>query len=297
MLEKALAVDPNFAEARAWYGFTHVLQIDSGASNDTRWLYSAEEQLRRALRDDPNLGRAHSSLAAVHLNQGRKEMARAEAQKALEINPQDVDGYIWLANCYKLDGNYPAAQALLKKLLDRDPLFFPARMNLGDLLLEQGDTAGAIRELEKILEQDPTNVYALDDIARAYMVAGDFPRARKALEGLRPADRGSYGNRLRWALLLASEGKTDAARGEMNADLLKYGEFAIYTAAVAEFYALLNEVSTALDWLERAVRGGDERVEWFRRDPLLANIRSHPRFKQIVDSVEWRRRQGRAAGQ
>jgi len=34
-------------------------------------------------------------------------------------------------------------------------------------------------------------------------------------------------------------------------------------------------------------------VEWFRKDPLLANIREDPRFRQIVDLIETRRKSQR----
>ncbi len=64
LLEKALALDPRFAHARAWYGFTDVLLIDSGLSNDTSLLYKAEGELQQALRDDPYSARAHASLAS-----------------------------------------------------------------------------------------------------------------------------------------------------------------------------------------------------------------------------------------
>ena len=55
--------------------------------------------------------------------------------------------------------------------------------------------------------------------------------------------------------------------------------------------AVLNEPSKALDWLDQAVRSGDERAEWFRRDPLLANVRNEPRFQQILESIAYRRQQ------
>jgi putative ABC transport system permease protein len=48
-------------------------------------------------------------------------------------------------------------------------------------------------------------------------------------------------------------------------------------------------IRQALDWLDRAVRSGDERLEWFQRDPLLAHIRNESRFKQILDSIAFRR--------
>jgi hypothetical protein len=59
---------------------------------------------------------------------------------------------------------------------------------------------------------------------------------------------------------------------------------------VADFYAVLGEARKALDWLERAVRNGDDRAEWFQRDPLLANLRKQPRFQQIVASIAYRRK-------
>ncbi len=60
---------------------------------------------------------------------------------------------------------------------------------------------------------------------------------------------------------------------------------------MAEFYAVTGDTSQALAWLERAVSNGDERVEWFRRDPLLANLRNLPRFQQILESTAYRRQQ------
>jgi len=72
LLEKALALDPAFAHARAWYGFTHLLLVDAGLSNDTGWLYKAEAELRRALEGDSSSARAHSALAYVYLYQAER---------------------------------------------------------------------------------------------------------------------------------------------------------------------------------------------------------------------------------
>ena len=86
-------------------------------------------------------------------------------------------------------------------------------------------------------------------------------------------------------------GKTGDALKKMDSDCLKYGALAFWsTSLVAEFYAVVGEPEKALDWLERAVRNGDERDEWFRRDPLLAKIRDLPRFRQILESIDLRRK-------
>ncbi|HEX2695576.1 MAG TPA: protein kinase, partial [Acidobacteriota bacterium] len=290
MLEKALDFDSKFAEARAWYGFTFVLEIDSGFSNDTNRLYKAEEELRRALQDDPNSARAHSGLSAAYFDQGRKELAFEEAKRALAIDPNEVDASNWLANYYSSNGDYASAKGLLQQLLQRDPLFFPARMNLGDILRVEGDLAGAEREQRKILEQDPGNVYASQELARTLMDGKDLAGARRILEGLSPGDQESYKIRLTWALLLALEGKTREALNKMDNESQKYGALSLWTTyVVAEIYAVVGEPEKALDWLERAVRNGDERDVWFRRDPLLAKIRDLPRFIQILDSIDYQR--------
>lgn len=92
--------------------------------------------------------------------------------------------------------------------------------------------------------------------------------------------------------MLILEKNKAAAHREMDQETLKYASMATYsTSAVAEFYALAGNFSAALEWLERAVRNGDEREGWFQRDPHLKNIRALPRFKQILDSIKFRRQQ------
>ncbi len=280
MLEKALDLDPRFAHARAWYGFTHALFIDAGQSNDTSWLYKAEEELRRALQDDPQSARAHASLALVYFYQGRKELTALEAKRAIELDPNEKDGPNFLALYHTWNGEYAESQALLKPLLDSNPMFFPARVNFGDNLRQTGDPAGSIREQQKVLEQDPKNMLALASLAMAYQTEGDLAGAREALARARVLEPQNYQARLLWALQLAVEGKrADAARG-MDLEVLKFGELIMVASNVAEFYAVLGDETKSLDWLDRAVRAEDERADWFQRDPLLSNVQREPRLRQ-----------------
>ena len=83
------------------------------------------------------------------------------------------------------------------------------------------------------------------------------------------------------------------AKPSATARLLREARSA--SAWAAEVYAVLGEKDKALEWLERGVRNGDDRVEWFQLDPLLANVRDHPRFKQILESIAYRRQQRQAS--
>ena len=92
--------------------------------------------------------------------------------------------------------------------------------------------------------------------------------------------------------MLAAEGKRGEALREMDESLHKYAEANLpLCEGIATVYATLGDTDKALDWLDRAVRAGNEQAEWFQRSPLLANIQQQPRFQQIVESIAYRRGQ------
>jgi len=290
MHEKAIELDPHFAGARVALGLNFVIMLNNGFTNDPSVLYKAEEQLRRALQDEPDCGSAHGILAAVYLLQGRKELVPEELDRALTLTPNARAARMWSLMHHTLNGDYGRAQEMGGKLLEADPTFFPARTFLGEIYREQGKLPEAIREQEKVLEQDLTNIIALTHLARTYIDQGDLRRARATLERARSEHRQNYGIRVSWALLLAREGKRADALKEMDADVQKYAEVHVFTTVeAAAFYAMLGENEKALEWLDRAVRNGDERAEWFQRDPRLENIRNEPRFQQILESIAFRR--------
>ncbi len=297
MFEKALTLDPRFAEARAYHAFCQFVLIDGGYSNDASLLYNAENETSAALRDNPRSPVAHATRAAVFLYQGRKDLVPGAVESALKLDPESLDAKIWLLNYQQLNGDYGAAEALANEILRAAPLMYPARMNLAEFLRQTGNFAGAVRQLEKILEQDEQNLFAVVKLARAYEEQGDLPKARLALERARPGDRRNFQVRLAWAVQLALEGKLENARKEMDEDVLKYAAMVPHlTSRVAEYHAALHDATKSLEWLETAVRNGDERAEWFGRNPLFAGIRNEPRFKQILASIDLRR-QARARAQ
>ncbi len=295
LLARALELDPHFAEARGWYGTTFWQMVDGGFSNDSAMLYTAEEEAQRALQDDANCARAHYLLGWIHLYRGRKLEVKAEAERATQLNPNDVDAQNLIGNYHEFNGELELARKLEEQDLARRPTQWASRMNLGWVLSDQGEQAAAIREYEKVLDQDPQNILALVNMSHAYLLGGNPGSTRAALNRARPQDRHNFYMRISWALLLASEGKRAESRKEMDAEVLKYAALSPYAALwAAEFYAILGEKEKAVEWLDQAMRIGDERAETFARDPLLASVRDHPRFKQILDSIAFHRQQRRS---
>ncbi len=292
MMERALELDAKFAAARAMIAFTQMLLAMSGASKDQGLLYNAQEQARQALKDDPDCSLAHSVLAGTYLIQGRKELVLEEVTKALLTNEADPAVHTWVPMLHQMNGDYGQALSEAKRITARWPLFWPARLGLGEVLREQGDIAGAIREQEGILEQDTQLGAALACLALAHMDAGELLKARQALERMRPAERPALRGRLAWARLLALEHKRAEALREMDSDVREFAGAQIFSpTAVAEIYAVLGDTPKALDWMDRGIRMGDAREDWFRRNPHFATIRDHPRFQQMLASVAYQRKQ------
>jgi tetratricopeptide (TPR) repeat protein len=290
--ERAVELDPGFAEARAEYAFSLALEIIAGFSNDAQWLYRAEEELRRALRDDPAGGRAHSALAGIYLMQGRKELVPAEIERALAVNASDLAAWGWLTWYYRSLGDYQRASDAASRALSINPLFFPIRMGLGEVLLESGDAAGALREHETLREQSPENPVAAFTAGHTYLVLGDTRQARASLEAVPERLRQNYLLRLHEALLLAVEGKAPQALALLDPETQKFAEMMLRAVVqMPEIFAVAGKPRESLDWLDKSVRLGDERAEWLERNPLLKNIHGEPRFAQILESIRYRRAQ------
>jgi len=226
------------------------------------------------------------------LVQSRKDQVPAEVDLAVKDNPKDLPALTWLYLYDYLNGDYDRAAALAKQLIDRFPLYWPARLDLAMILREQGDIRGAIQHHDPVLEQDQHSVAGLVSLSQTYISANDLKRARETLEQARAEDRQNYQLRVVWATLLAREGNKEEALREMDQQVQKYGELNPFTTeSIAGFYSVLGDVDKALEWLDKAARAGDDRAEWFRRDPLLEGIRTHPRFQSMVESAANRRKQ------
>jgi predicted Zn-dependent protease len=291
LLERAIALDPHFSEARRYHAINPALRIINGASIDTSALYQAEQELRQVAMEDPSLVSLPSALTAVYLMQGRRELVPTEAlDRVLAETPSHRDTIFWRAILAWLEEDNRTVKDLTSRILTREPLWTPPRMFLADTLRTEGDVPGAVRELEKVLEQAPENISAVRLLALAYMDAGDLKRTETLLESRRASSERNYVWRLMRALLLARQGRRDDAIAAMDEETLKFaGTTFIATLDAAEYYALLGDVSRGLDWLERAIRNGDERLTWFRKNPRLAGIRQDPRFAAIMTSLETRR--------
>jgi serine/threonine protein kinase/Tfp pilus assembly protein PilF len=292
LLEQALQLDSHFAEARRFHAFEYVLSLLNGYTNDSGVLNKADEELRLVARENPDLESLPSAQAILYLAMGRKDLIPFEKlNRGIEADPGNTTNRNarMLLLVYAEENEAARQEAL--RILELERTHANARGQLADIMRRQGDVQGAIRELTRVLESGPLNIGSIRRLALAYIDAGDTGRARELLEEKKAQLSNNYLWRIVWALLLAAEGKREDALQTMDAETLKYAA-ASYTATseAAEVYAVLGDTAKAVELIRQAVRNGDERVDWFRKNPRLTSIQKNQDFLRIVASVEAQRK-------
>jgi serine/threonine-protein kinase len=170
LAEKALALDPNLAEAHFSLGL---------AFADTFDWPAAEREMRRALELNPNYALAHDQYAWVLLTQGRIDEALAEQARALEIDPlsplYNLDYAMWLTYARRWDEAY----AQIRHTQELDPNSTPG--TLGRILYFKGDLAGALAQSLKRSYQEPKGFTSL---AFIYARMGEKAKVEQILREL-----------------------------------------------------------------------------------------------------------------
>jgi TolB-like protein/DNA-binding winged helix-turn-helix (wHTH) protein len=150
-LQRALALEPDFARALALLAIVDLLEAEHAGDRDA-WVRGAEAALRRALAADPRLGLAHAAQGLLHLQ--RNEPARADAAlaRAVELDPQLAAAYNWRHIVLNQLGRAAEAQAVLAQALQIDPLNPTLRGNLASALEREGRYDAARQELLRLME-------------------------------------------------------------------------------------------------------------------------------------------------
>ena len=182
LAQKALALDPNLADAHVSLGLAIVSFFD--------WN-GGERAIKRALELNPKLAMAYDQLAWVQTISGRSDEAIRNSQKAIELDPLSLMFNTYLGWHLITARRYDEAMAQLRKTLELDPSFADAQFNLGWCLFFKEDTAGAIASFQKAKSLDP-QPWRESALACAYAQVGDRAKAEQVVRDLEDRAKPRY---------------------------------------------------------------------------------------------------------
>ena len=159
LFQRAIDLDPNYADAYAALGGSHYGAVVSGWSEfRTEELERAEALAQKALALDPATTRAYRLLADIHLYRKRYDLALAQIDRALEINPSDADNHAYRGTILMWAGRAAEAVPWLESALQSDPAngFAAGRLCMAFYLLRR--YAEAVEACDRALSRDPGRV-------------------------------------------------------------------------------------------------------------------------------------------
>jgi DNA-binding winged helix-turn-helix (wHTH) protein/TolB-like protein/tetratricopeptide (TPR) repeat protein len=146
MFERAVKLDPTFAEAYAELAVAHSRTYHRRTDATPDRIAKAYQAARRALELEPDLPEAHLALGAIqHL--GRRDLAGALAEYELAARslPNDSELFALIADVHRRQGKWAEARREIERVVDLDPRNYTAVLALGDTLARMRAYAEADR--------------------------------------------------------------------------------------------------------------------------------------------------------
>jgi len=191
MFEKAIELDPRYADAYVAKGFSYWFDWTNLWTQDPQTLERAFELAQKALALDDSEAAAHTLMGNVYLYKKHYDQAIAECERAIDLNPNLLPGYFWLAHTLFLSGKPTEAIGMAEQAMRLDPRnrdFY--LVEVGFAYSFTGRNAEAIPMLKTHLIRNPKNFYARLALVAAYSETGRDQEARaEAAEVLRANPR------------------------------------------------------------------------------------------------------------
>ncbi|HEY2866529.1 MAG TPA: protein kinase [Pyrinomonadaceae bacterium] len=291
LLEQAVAVDPNYAQA--WAALAQAYNFRSfyfaPVSEQKTLDENAAVAVEKAMQINPNLAEAHFARGLVlwtHGNRFPHEQTIQAFKRAVDLNPDFDEAHHWLGVVYLHIGLLDEAWDETQKALTLKPDNTRGRFRLGVIDVYRGKYEDALSVLKTVPpDSNPEDIYRQE--AAALFGLGRYKEAQAVVDQFLkdyPSDLGGCVTSIN-AMLLAEAGKPQEAEDAIRHAIEighGFGHFHHTAYYIASAYAIMNKPEEAMKWLQNAADDGFPCYSYFAIDPNLDNIRKDPRFVSFM---------------
>jgi adenylate cyclase len=170
MFEKAVALDPQYAEAYAWLSANYYTEWVWRWSTDPQTLERAFELAQKAVALDDSLPIAHSILSTVYAQQLQYDQAIAEGKRAITLDPNNALSYNRPGVALSFAGRPEEALPMMEKAMRLNPHYPPFYLgDLGWTYWLTGRYTEAVAALKETTSRSPTLMAYYPMLANSYV--------------------------------------------------------------------------------------------------------------------------------
>ncbi len=280
--EKAVKKVPGYAAAHTGLADVYLTLLDYHELATRDAMNPAKLAVADALRLDPTLAEAHSTLGHLSLHAFDWISAERGFRRAVELNPSCAMAHFYFANYLLAMGRFDEAIAEGRESMVLDPVAAIVEANVAFTYYHAGRYEEAIDSCRRALKMDARLWAAHYDLGRVHVELGEHRRAIDALE--KAVEFSGESQRPLAALGHACAVAGERAKAEaILEELLRRPEGRhVWAYGVAVVLIGLDRVEEALDWMERAYEELDAGLVFIRVDPRLKALLAHRRVRSLL---------------
>jgi len=284
---RAISLYPEFAAPYAGLADVYTWLALWGMMRPREALPRCKHAALEALRLDPGSAQAHSSLAAAtFIFDWDWQESMVLSKRALELQPSYLDGLHIYGTCLFFLGRFEEARACLEPAVHLDPLSFRMNRTLGTLCCLQGRAKEAERWLEAAIALEPDSAESHYLLARLHLQQCRYDAALKEVQKCQNDPSSALAVGISGVALARKGDKTGALSTiERLAEMSSVGY--VDPLASALVHVALGNSDAALKCLENSLVERSPHVLLLHLDPLFDEIRSDPRFQNLVSSLKF----------
>ena len=291
--QQAIDKDPRFA--LAYVGLADCYVVPANRLPPHQSMPKAKAAAMKALELDERLAEAHTSLGRVLASyEWNWDNAEKEFKRAIELDPRYAVAHQWYGDYLALMGRPDQAIAEKKLAVELEPVSLIINFELALGFYFNRDYDHAIEQLQKTLELEPNFPPAHNFLPAAYEQKRMYP---ESLTSFTKAVSLAVGSE--WTLSKGGLGHLSAITGKktqaqniiQELKQLSNREY-VPATSIAIVYAGLDEKDAAFAWLEEAYKQRAFQLQWISLEPRFDNLRSDPRFDDLLKRMKISPRKG-----
>ncbi|MBA2703975.1 MAG: protein kinase [Blastocatellia bacterium] len=285
--ERAIGLDSNFALPHSALGSCYVHRVLKALAEPDDYS-KAEKEFNQALAIDPKLLEARMQMVFIYISSGQKPKAREEVELLREEYPNDAGVQFIRGYLARLDAEYERSLRSFERMARLNPADqVVAGYHRARIFMYQARYEEALRELDQSAEIEPDNLMVKTFRARVLYYRGDVDAATQMIEEVLERNPMMDGVRTILATCLSTQGKHDLANQQLTSRV-KIAAAADHDISywLASAYLLQGRQVLALEWLEKAIKLGNENYLWFESDPNWSDLHADPRFQELMQGVK-----------